>query len=137
MSAYSLQARACRRLSAFASALCVFLWTAGCEKECDNELILQSVSPSGAHKAVVFRRSCGATTGWSTHVSIQPASAALGKDGGNVFILEGEHRLDITWSDDRSLRIREPKYANVFKREEAVAGVRIVYDQAQPEEKGR
>lgn len=137
VSVYSLQARARRRLSALVSALCVVLWTAGCEVECDNELIHQSLSPDGAHKVVVFRRSCGATTGWSTQVSIQPASAALGQDGGNAFILEGEHRLDITWSDDRSLRIQEPKYVRIFKRKEVVAGVRVAYDQAQPEEKGR
>lgn len=51
---------------------------------CGNAPIEEVVSPNGAHKVVVFQRSCGATTGDSTHVSILPAEAPLPDDIGNL-----------------------------------------------------
>ena len=40
----------------------------------EDELISEAVSPSQAMKVVVFMRDCGATTSFSTHVSILDSS---------------------------------------------------------------
>jgi hypothetical protein len=37
---------------------------------CGNEIVSRVASPTGDHDVIVFERACGATTGWSTHVSI-------------------------------------------------------------------
>jgi hypothetical protein len=59
---------------------------------CNNTVLSETNSPGAELKAVVFTRSCGATTGVSTHVSILPETANLRpKDGGNLFIADTDH----------------------------------------------
>src|SRR5687767_10343542 len=61
-----------RRLPAIWAALLLF----GCDM-CGNDIQLTVVSPDRKLKAVVFERSCGATTGFSTQVSVLPADRDL------------------------------------------------------------
>lgn len=74
---------------------------------CDNKVISESVSPDGYLKAVVFSRDCGATTGYSTQVSIIKNIDSLPNEVGNVFVnSEKEHgRVSVTWSQDGRLLI--------------------------------
>ena len=109
-------------------ASCAMLIFAGCDDGCDNEMLLQSRSPSGAHDAVVFRRSCGATTGYSTHVSVLPPSRTAVAGGGNVLVLDGDHQLALKWSGDRMLRIIGPNQVQVFRREGTIDDLRITYE---------
>ena len=56
----------------------------GCSNPCNNNLIARSDAPDGRHSAVMFQRDCGATTGFSTQISIlSPVQQATGS--GNVF----------------------------------------------------
>ena len=59
-----------------------------CGDLCGNEQISEHPSPDRSRKVVVFRRDCGATTGWSIHASLLKADAVLGTDGGNVFVAD-------------------------------------------------
>lgn len=55
---------------------------------CGNEVIRRLDAPDGKHSAVLFQRDCGATTGFSTQISILD----VGEDpsgGGNAFIADG------------------------------------------------
>ncbi|HMA80026.1 MAG TPA: hypothetical protein VKR81_04015, partial [Candidatus Binatia bacterium] len=47
------------------------------ENICLNQIFKESVSPDESKKFVVFQRSCGATTGFSTHASLISADASL------------------------------------------------------------
>jgi hypothetical protein len=51
---------------------------------CGNETLAEFLSLDGAQKMVLFERSCGATTGFSTHVSLLRADAKLPNESGNL-----------------------------------------------------
>jgi hypothetical protein len=73
---------------------------------CGNDVISEIYSPDKKMKVVVFRRSCGATTGFSTHVSILNAWDKLSNDeAGNVYCLDDVIPLNITWIGNEKLNI--------------------------------
>jgi hypothetical protein len=54
---------------------------------CGNQLYQEVLSPDNKYKAVVFQRDCGATTGFSTRVSILRADAKFtDKVEDNIFL---------------------------------------------------
>lgn len=56
---------------------------------CGNSLAQELPSPDGRFKAVVFERSCGASTGFSSNISILAANGILPDSSGNLFVSEG------------------------------------------------
>ncbi|TQK11989.1 hypothetical protein FBX97_1941 [Herbaspirillum sp. SJZ107] len=98
----------------------------GCDP-CENETSQTVISPSGKLKAVVFNRSCGATTGFSTQVSVIPASESLPDEGGNTLVLGGTVPLTVAWRSDASLNLSGLGAASVFNRSSSVAGVSVSY----------
>jgi len=113
---------------------------AACSDGCGNELVSRIDAPGGAYNAVMFQRDCGATTGFTTQVSIlRPGEALAGK--GNVFIADDDHGAaivghwdgpwaDILWLGPDHLRIRYAVKTRVFLRQESMAGVRVTYQVA-------
>jgi carboxymethylenebutenolidase len=96
-------------------------------------------SPGAELKAVIFSRDCGATTGFSTQVSVLPPSATLrASDAGNVFVVEGHpetaategvgpHALGVRWVGRNRLRILHDPRVRIVKAERSIAAVRIEY----------
>lgn len=75
---------------------------------CRNDIHKEYLSPDGKLKAVVFQRHCGATTGYSTQISIIPALDSLRNEMGNVFMVDGYSREvapNLEWVDDRRIKI--------------------------------
>lgn len=106
---------------------------------CDNQPLSEAKSPGGAHRAVVFTRNCGATTGFSTQVSILPGGGELPNDGGNAFVADDDHGaapagpgggpvVEAVWLGENRLRIRHHPRARVFHSETRVGDVEVVYD---------
>jgi hypothetical protein len=58
---------------------------------CANSMLSESRSPDGNYKAVVFERSCGATTGFSTQVSVLPIDVTQPRSGGNALAVDTDH----------------------------------------------
>jgi len=56
---------------------------------CANEIHKVYMSPNKSFKAVVFERNCGATTSFSTQISILDSNEELENEEGNVFIISG------------------------------------------------
>jgi hypothetical protein len=100
----------------------------GCADPCGNEVVASVASPSGALRAVVFTRDCGATTGLSTQLSIVPAGDAAPTGAGNALILGDEVPLAVQWRSDTELVVKGAGSAQAFRREAAVAGVRILQE---------
>jgi hypothetical protein len=101
---------------------------AGCNlSSCGNEVSQSIPSPSGALKAVVFNRNCGATTGFNIQVSIVPANGEFPNDGGNTLIIDGSAPLKVQWRSDSALHLAGLGAARVFKQEDSVAGVTVDY----------
>lgn len=72
---------------------------------CCNDKLSETLSPNGQLKAVTFRRNCGATSDYSTHVSILSAGRKLPNDAGNVFTASHERSITVRWLDDQHLSI--------------------------------
>lgn len=83
---------------------------------CGNTETRTVVSPDGQIKAVVFERDCGATTGFSTQVSILRANQTLPDDGGNVLVTDASEAstVHVVWTGARTLQIQYPAQATVF-----------------------
>ncbi len=106
---------------------------------CSNRMITEVKSPRASHKAVLFERDCGATTGFVIHVSLLRASDVLPSGKGNVFVADDDHgraplahqgktNIDLCWRTERDLLIRYPERARIFLRATEVDAVRISYE---------
>jgi hypothetical protein len=94
---------------------------------CGNDNLVETVSPNGHLKAVTFRRNCGATTAYSTQVSILPAPQQLPNKGGNIFAQVHEPIILVRWLDDSHLTISGGDAGTAFHLTN-FGGVLITYD---------
>jgi hypothetical protein len=101
-------------------------------------MVLERRSPDGRWNAVVFVRNCGATTDFSTHVSVLPAGTRLGKEPGNALVIGGDHKavsigvrgeiaVSVKWLSRNHLAIEYPPRCRVFKQSELVRGLSVTY----------
>ncbi len=112
--------------------------TPGCGDGCGNTLLSEVPSPHGVYKAVVFERNCGATTPFSTQVSILGARERLGNEAGNAFRSDTDHgaapsgrgggpAVEVRWTGVRRVVIRHHPRTRVSGAEERVGEVTIDY----------
>jgi hypothetical protein len=111
----------------------------GCDKLlCANHVVKEIGSPNGPFKAVVFERDCGATTDFSTQVSVLASGEKPANERGNVFIADGNRgkvpvdsngaiNLTVVWKDAGQLEIGYPGAARVFRKAPDYKGVRVSY----------
>lgn len=106
---------------------------------CDNTPLAEVPSPSGTRKAVIFQRDCGATTGFSTQVSVLAAGEKLRDDGGNVFVADTDHGaaasgpgggpvVEPVWIAEDRLLIRHHRLARVFRSEARAGSVAVTHE---------
>jgi hypothetical protein len=99
----------------------------GCGADlCGNDNVRATASPDGTLTALVFRRDCGATTGFSTHISIVRSGTALSNDPGNVLTVAGEPPVTVTWQGPTRLVVANVG-DKVFRRADRVGGISIDY----------
>lgn len=88
------------------------------DDSCGNTIHAVHLSPDQSQQAVVFERSCGATTGFSTQVSVINSQQALPNNKGNIYIIAGHPQQvapDIAWLADDKLLIKRPLTGAEFK----------------------
>lgn len=112
-----------------------------CDDVCTNEVITRLASPDGQHEAVMFQRDCGATSGYSTQISIvQVGQAPAG--GGNTFRADDDHGTaktgdwggswaEIEWLASDRLLVRYADNSRIFEQDDTVAGVSVSYEPVQ------
>jgi hypothetical protein len=87
---------------------------------CGNEVYTEVMSPNGERKVVVFHRDCGATTGFSTQISIIDSGDELENKGGNIYVIDG-HPNDVSppvrWVSNTELRIERSLSGSEYKAE--------------------
>ena len=109
----------------------------GCADACQNTPLTSAVSPDGRHSAVLFQRDCGATSGFSTHISILAASDEP-NSAGNIFIADDDHGAasvgewggswaEMKWLAADHLLVNYAAKSRIFERADEVDGVRITY----------
>jgi hypothetical protein len=101
---------------------------AGCGL-CNNEVLVQQPSTDRKLTATVFVRNCGATTDYSTIVSVHRSEGSFDKSTDFVFVANGRHSLAAVWQSPRLLRIECPGCSerDIFKQVLRDAGVDITY----------
>lgn len=106
---------------------------------CVNDMVGQVQSPDGQFKAVIFERDCGATTDFSTQVSIVPTSTPLPDTAGNVFVTDGNHgaappgrgggpNVWVKWLNPKLIKIVYDKRAATYKMEKQYQNINITYE---------
>ena len=98
---------------------------------CGNEIAVELISPDKNYKAVIFQRDCGATTGFSTQVSVLGANEELENKSGNIFIADGHpesNRFEATWINSQVLLLSNTRNARTFKREKSIEKIEIRYE---------
>lgn len=130
--------RTLKRAGALSTAVLLALLAGGCSDMCANDEIDRLPSPGGEYEAVLFQRACGATSGFSTQVSIVPAGAEL--DGtGNAFVADDDHGeartgdwggpwAEVRWQSPRELLVRYAAGSGIFTQRPAVSGVAVQFE---------
>lgn len=106
---------------------------------CKNTIIEEILSPDKKNKIVIFTRDCGATTGYSTQVSLLPQDDNLKNDGGNIFIADTDHgkapagpaggpMIIAAWESNDKIKLKYNEQARIFKAEEEFKGIKINYN---------
>jgi hypothetical protein len=87
---------------------------------CRNYIHKTIESPEATLKAVIFQRDCGATTGFSTQISILSVNEQLGDDSGNIFSSDGhpeESAPEVTWVNEEELNIKKRFPVQIYSQE--------------------
>ena len=125
------------------AAICAVLLGVGVassstQDECGNQILSTVISPDGTNKLVMFGRDCGATTDFSTQISMLPTEGVLRNTAGNVFIATVNHglapfgpgggpALTMAWENARSVVLAYDSRARVHKAVEQFGDVHIRY----------
>jgi len=93
----------------------LFIYFAG--GMCGNQIHKEYLSPDKSLKALVFQRDCGATTGFSTQISILDSNEKLENENGNIFVIKG-HPDDVApvlnWTSQNVLNIQHSLNGNEY-----------------------
>ena len=105
----------------------VLLGSVGClTGPCENTVVRRIPSPDGALEAVLYERSCGATTDFSTQVTVLATGEALTDRSEPVFVADRNHGqapaarwggppAEVVWPEADRLVVRYAVEARVFR----------------------
>jgi hypothetical protein len=122
---------------------CIFSWWISYvfDDMCGNNPISVTPSPDKQMKAVIYERDCGATTGFSTRVSVLHSDQALLRsESGNLFIADTDHgkapngpkggpEVRVQWRGDKALSVAYHKAARVFLERPKIQDITVTYTQ--------
>jgi hypothetical protein len=106
---------------------------------CKNQLLSEIPSPDQNYRAIVFQRDCGATTGFSTQVSVLKIGVTLPNESGNLFVADTNHgrapsgigggpEVKIYWVGSKSVHLTYHEHTRIFLANPNITGVSAVYD---------
>ena len=95
---------------------------------CGDDVVKEIPSPSGEWKAVIFERSCGATTGFFTEASVLKSGKKL-SDGSAGNIAVPERAWDLRWQSDRQLIVQYSRYDPPKRLTTKIGDVQVSYEQ--------
>lgn len=118
------------------------LTLSGCSDACQNTVVNRATAPDGQHTAVMFQRDCGATTGFSTQVSVV-ADNEKADGSGNAFRADDDHGAAAAgewggpWAEARwiaadHLLIRYAPKSRIFHQAGQIGGVKVTYEAKAP-----
>lgn len=106
--------------------------TVACSDPCSNRVIESLTDPSGSKNAILYTRSCGATTGPSTNISILDRGVAIPSGAGNALVVKDPvsvaESLGVTrlrWLNPDTLQVSILAGRSIQRKQKAVGGVAI------------
>lgn len=85
-------------------------------------------SPDGTKSLVIFEKECGATVGFNTQASIAPAGVSFSSEKSPAFFaVSGEQVVMAKWLGDSAVEMAVTPGGKVFRSEQSVGDVKIVY----------
>ena len=120
------------------SSLAIGWLYGGLSMPCENTPLSEVPSPDGRLKLVIFERSCGATTDFTTQASLSDRHGKPDDEAGNIFIADADHgrapraahggpELHALWLDETTLQLTHDARARVFQARAELGDVGIVY----------
>lgn len=110
----------------------VLIWaTLPLRQPCGNKVLVEAPSSDGARKALLFQRSCGASSDIYTHVSIVAPDDKKVAVGGNVFVAQGHPdrtATNIRWDGPRTLVVETGGRDAATRMEVWMKGVLVKYE---------
>ena len=105
---------------------------------CGATVVRRVPSPDGRLEAVLYERSCGATTDFGTSLSVIRAGGKVRNHVGNLLVADSDHglapldsgnviRLSLQWIGSHSLVVRYDRRARVFQQHPNANGVSVRY----------
>lgn len=97
-------------LASIGIIIAIFIYFSG--SMCHNVVYKEYLSPNKLLKAIVFQRDCGATTSFSTHISIIDFDKSIKNTQGNIYITKGVPKdiiIHIYWQDNDKLVLQVPR----------------------------
>ena len=105
---------------------------------CGVDIVDIVPSPDRQQRVVVYQHDCGATTDFSTQVTLNPLLASRPIGGGNIWSADADHDaaprtrwggpdVRIEWTSSTTLRLLHHPRVRVFRAERSVGGVSITY----------
>ncbi len=106
---------------------------------CGNEIVRSLNSTNNKYKVVIFKRDCGATTGFSSQVSILNSNEELRNESGNLFISDCDHgkapraawggpEIKMKWLNKDTLELAYHKDARIFLQKYSYKEIFIKYE---------
>ncbi len=107
-----------------------------------NTIIEKVYSPDQNNVIYIFDRNAGATTGYSTQVSVIKAKAKFRNSGGNIFVCDDDHgkvnvlnsiggpSIKAIWKSNSSIIIYYPKMTRIFKHKNMSGNIIISYEES-------
>jgi hypothetical protein len=98
---------------------------------CGNDIYQEVYSPDRQYKVVVFERNCGATTDFSTQVSILGATQELPNISGNIFVIDGHPdyaQVQVKWESDQAMEVTYSGGREVHYQQEMFSNASQVFE---------
>jgi hypothetical protein len=109
--------------------VCFVCFASSCAP-CSDHVLSNVPSPDSALVATAFVRNCGATTPYSSIVSVHERSNLFGNSGDTVFVAKGRYPLQVVWTAPRAIQIRceACSATDVFRQVAILDGLKVSYE---------
>lgn len=104
--------------------------------EAENTIISKIENSNKKYTVYIFERNAGATTDYSTQITILRSNKKFRNSPGNIFIADrgqaelsdfGIINIDVIWEDQNTLIIKYDKKARIFIRKDTFENIQIKY----------
>ena|SRR6201996_4306941 len=96
---------------------------------CSKDLVQNSRSPDGVLQATWYTKNCGATTDFSTVVSVHRPDSSFTDDSDIVFVAKGKQTIKLTWAAPHQLAVEcaSCERAAIFREVTKIGDIDVLF----------